>query len=501
MHSFFKMGAEIKKQIINSLIENDVLVGDEILSRLESVNDEEVLKKIKSNNEYLLDKEMFASVSSKNFINDIKKEDRKVKIISSYDPKPRKRTLKDFVSFFRRRYDFLLRILSQRQELKNLVSISRIKKKQEGETISAVGMISEISITTNGHYIITIEDDTGMFKFLVSKNSQNKELKESVKNLVLDEVIGLTGTIGNNIIFANNIIIPDVPLSKEFKKSPNEEFAVFIGDLHFGSKFFLHKEFERFKKWINGDVSDKKQREIAKKVRYLFILGDMVEGVGTYPGQENDLETPDIYDQYDLFNNFVKSLPSYINVIISPGNHDAVRVAEPQPPISEEYLKELYDMENVFIVSNPAIINIGESDNFSGFDVLIYHGYSFPYYADTVPSIRENGGQERVDLVMKYLLQKRHLAPSHKSTQYIPDSMKDCLIIKKIPDFFATGHIHRATYSVYRNVSLINASTWVGMTDYQEKLGLKPEPARAIAVNLSTRDARLLNFEGKKKDE
>ena len=151
-------------------------------------------------------------------------------------------------------------------------------------------------------------------------------------------------------------------------------------------------------------------------------------------------------------------------------------------------------MPNVFIVSSPAMVNIGAKDSFPGFDVLLYHGTSFQYYADKVKSISSAGGQKRADLIMKFLLQRRHLAPSHTSTQYMPEVEDDPLVIDKVPDFFVTGHIHRATIASYRNVALLNCSCWIAMTEYQEKVGLIPEPSRIIIANLQTRENRIMRF-------
>jgi len=57
------------------------------------------------------------------------------------------------------------------------------------------------------------------------------QLKLSAKDIVYDEIIGITGVNGDNIVFANNIIWPDVPTSKELKKSDDEKFALFLSDL------------------------------------------------------------------------------------------------------------------------------------------------------------------------------------------------------------------------------------------------------------------------------
>ncbi|MBI5880967.1 hypothetical protein HZB90_02450, partial [archaeon] len=172
-----------------------------------------------------------------------------------------------------------------------------------------------------------------------------------------------------------------------------------------------------------------------------------------------------------------------------------------QPTLYRDFAEPVWQLPNITMVSNPAVVNINSSKEFPGFDVLLYHGFSFPYYADNVESIRNNGGQQRVDLIMKFLLQRRHLAPTHKSNLYLPDPQKDNLVIDKIPDFFASGHIHRVSATSYRNVTLLSCSCWLEKTEYQEKRGLSPQPGRAILVNLQTRKVKIMNFYGTEETE
>lgn len=94
---------------------------------------------------------------------------------------------------------------------------------------------------------------------------------------------------------------------------------------------------------------------------------------------------------------------------------------------------------------------------------------------------------------MKFLLQKRHLAPTHGSNMYIPDE-EDPLIIKEIPDIFVSGHIHQTTVSNYRNVSMINSSCWVVQSEDNAKRGIVPNPCRIPIINLKTREVRIMNF-------
>jgi len=111
-----------------------------------------------------------------------------------------------------------------------------------------------------------------------------------------------------------------------------------------------------------------------------------------------------------------------------------------------------------------------------------------------VDSIRGKGGYDRADLIMKFLLKRRHLAPTHTSTLFVPYTDVDPLFIDIVPDFFVTGHIHKSTVSKYRNVTLISGSCWQSKTDFQEKVGHHPEPCRVPIVNLQTREAKILKF-------
>jgi DNA polymerase II small subunit len=416
----------------------------------------------------------------------------KVKIIISYQNTPQKHQLKDFTNIFLSRYYYLESLLRGRTELRGTLSISRALIKKDNEECSIIGLIDEIATTRNGNYIITMEDITGKMKILVTK--KNKELFELASDLVLDEVIGISGNCGDKIIFAKNIVWPDIPRSNILKKSPTEEYAVFLSDIHVGSNLFLEEEFIKFISWLKGDFGSPKHKEIASKVKYVFIAGDLVDGIGIYASQQEELAIDNIKGQYDHFSNLIKEIPKDKQIIMCPGNHDAVHLAEPQTQFYKEYASSIFELENATIVTNPAVVNIGKTDSFEGLNVLMYHGYSFDYYVANVPSIRLGGGYHRADLIMKFLLKRRHLAPTYKSTPYYPSHKIDPFLIKQIPDFFVTGHIHYSCVANYRGVTMISGSCWQDKTDFQEKLGHEPEPGRVPVVNLKTREVKVLRF-------
>jgi len=476
-----------KKEIVHYFLKKSILLSPDLLSTL---NQEENIAKAYT----LMQQNDLSKDTLSTFLNTRNsKPTLTSKVIIKYNcvDEPKKRTLQDFVSFFTSRYQQLSKILRGRKELDGLTSIGRALQNKGREKIAIIGIVMDKHLTRNGNYIITLEDQTGSIKVLISINKP--ELLEKAKDIVCDEVIGITGTTGDKIIFSDNLVYPDVPLTKELKKGPEEVYAVFLSDIHVGSLDFLEEEFNRFIKWIRGEAGNPEQRRMASLVRYIFIIGDLVDGVGIYPGQEEELALVDIKDQYSAFAKYIQQIPKHIQILICPGNHDAMRLAEPQLAIYPDMAEELYALPNVIMVSSPSIINIGSTQQFSGFDVLMYHGYSFDYYASNVESIRNNGGYDRSDLIMKFLLQRRHLAPTHTSTLYIPQEI-DQLVISEIPDFFVTGHIHKSCVANYRNITMISGSCFQATTAFQEKVGHHPEPGRVPVVNLQTRAVKIMRF-------
>jgi DNA polymerase II small subunit len=414
-----------------------------------------------------------------------------VEIEKSYDKLPSDKKMIDFVKFFNARYKALEQMISSRAQMQGRISIGRLKNKDDRQMVSIVGLVKDKEFTKNGHLILTMEDPTGSFKVLISKTKA--DLFNDGSELTLDEVIGVVGTTSKTLIFATEIIWPEVPFM-ELKKGEVDEYAIFLSDIHIGSKDFLGKELDRFIKWLNGEVGSPKNKMIASKVKYVFIAGDLVAGVGIYPSQYDDLVIKDIHEQYNAVIKLIDQIPKDKAVIISPGNHDAMRMSEPQPRLPRDLVEDLYHMENVFLVSNPAYVNIAKTDTFPGFNVLVYHGYCFDYYVANIEYIRNSGGYDRADLIMKFLLKRRHLAPSYSSTLYVVDPEKDNLVIEQVPDIFLTGHIHKSALKNHRNITLVCGSCWESKTAFQEKVGHNPEPCRVPIIHLKSRKMKILKF-------
>ncbi len=411
-------------------------------------------------------------------------------VLFSYDREGRTWTVGDFVSHFRVRFASLSRLLRARPELTNATSLVRAQN-VEG-AISLIGAIKEKRETKNKNVMLTLEDPTGWLRVVVSKSKP--EIYNLARDIVLDEVVGVTGSKKGEIVFVNDILLPEVPLAKELKKCPSDRLAAVISDIHAGSVNFLEEDFERFIKWIRGEFGNEEQRSLARRVSYLFILGDLVAGVGVYPGQEDELTILSIREQFRRVRGYLGQVPQHIHIIIIPGNHDGIRLAEPQPPLDREIAAPLYSLPNALILSNPSWLRLLKTESFPGFDFLLYHGSSLIYYANTVNSLRLAGGVERAGELMRFLLRRRHLAPTHGSTLYVPDPKEDPLFITRVPDFFLCGHLHKSEAVTYNSTTLICGSCWERQTEFEKKLGLRPEPARVPLIDFRTREIKVLNF-------
>ncbi|MGB9707890.1 MAG: metallophosphoesterase [Candidatus Pacearchaeota archaeon] len=408
-------------------------------------------------------------------------------VIDSHEFPAKKITVEDFVQYFRDRY-FVLKNCLQERDLVGLSSIGKISNQRR--ILSVIGLVYDIRYTKNKNMLIELEDMTSRIPIIIHKDKT--ELFEKAQNIVLDEVIAVTGAGSREIMFANDVIFPN--LAKEKKFSPKEELVAFTADIHIGSAKFLEQNFLKFIDWLNGNVGSEHQREIAKKIKYLFIVGDTVDGVGVYPKQEKELLIKDVREQYKLLAEYLGRIRKDVTIIMcAGGKHDAVRQIEPQPKISKEFAPELHQMDNVLLTVNPSVIRIGQTKDFQGFDVLMYHGDSFDYYGDAVDSLRLNNAKFKPDMISHFLLNKRHLAPSHTSTTYYP-SEKDYLVLRIIPDIFVTGHIHKSAVSHYNNILTISCSCWQSKTAYQEKFGHEPDPCKVPILNLKTGKVNIMDF-------
>lgn len=377
--------------------------------------------------------------------------------------------VEDYIAYFADRYGRLSGMIRGRC---NPVPIEALKRntRYKQEEFSVCGMVVDVRSTGNGHRMVELEDPTGSVNALFNKDRPDFAEAERI---VPDEVIGVRGSLSNegNLIFADQIFRPDIPFTHAPYSSDRKGAAVLISDIHVGSDTFLLDAWNRFADWLGES-----------EVSYLLVAGDLVDGIGIYPDQDKELVITNIYEQYDVLGEMLSSLPPHIRVILSPGNHDVVRGAEPQPAIPEKF-RSRYPSSCTF-VENPALVNL------QGVRFLMYHGRSF----DDLIGLMPGASYEKAHEIIPEMLKRRHLAPSYGRRTPIAADTVDRLIIDPIPEVVHTGHVHIYGISRYRNVLGINSGTWQSQTAFQKQMNIQPTPAVAIALNLKTLQPRVFDF-------
>jgi len=392
-------------------------------------------------------------------------------------------TIDGFVSHFRSRLQRLRSIVEQhRSSLSGLITnLESLNAYSSGRDIAVIGIISNKITTKNGNIMAVIEDETGEAKvmFMNGTNGQSKELFENARHLVNDEVIAVKGKISGPFVIAKELVWPDVPI--QMRKKVEDDVAIaFISDVHVGSKFFMEKNFANFIKWTNGNNEDR--NDMASKLKYIVIGGDVVDGIGVYPNQDRELTILDIYNQYRTFFNYVSMIPEYIHVFIIPGNHDAVQRAEPQPQLTADLVGD-FKMDNVHILPNPSFLTL------HGIQILAYHGTSLDSVISAIPGM----SYASPDKPMTEILKRRHLSPIWGGNIIVP-SRNDNMVMDKVPDILHMGHVHKNCINNYHGVDIINSGTWQSTTDYQLMQGHVPSPCLVPVYETKTNKFTNLSF-------
>jgi DNA polymerase II small subunit len=395
-------------------------------------------------------------------------------------------TTKDFTKLFVDRYSALRKILrKQRRELANAMPIEKVKKGGFKE-VQIVGIVKDVRTTSNGHRLIELEDESDIAKCIALKN--NREILNMANEIVLDEVIGIRGQLSKkgDLVVIKSVVYPDISIQNERHKADVPLYAAFLSDVHIGSKQFMEDEWQAFLRWINGEMGNSRQKDVAGKIKYLVIPGDVVDGIGIYPQQDKELSIVDVYRQYEALAEQLRLIPKHISMIIQPGNHDAVRPAEPQPTFEKE-IQDLFSGMNMTFVGNPCYFSL------HGVEILSYHGQSLLDYATNIQHLKYNEPVE----IMKVMLRKHHLAPTYGGYTPLAPEHFDYMVINRIPDIFVTGHVHLAQISDYRGITLINASSWQTQTTYQKMLNFVPDSGKLPIVNLMSGNVTMMDFSKK----
>src|SRR5437899_11794798 len=249
-------------------------------------------------------------------------EDRESKLEVVFDPTGKLGTtgaFDDFLRYFRNRFEKMSGLLKQRMDTRNSGTIADALSASANSKTRFVCMIMD-KREKPGKIFLTVDDTGDEATVLVTE--QNQTVYQTARRLLRDQVLFIEAKKTNSqLLIGENILLPEIP-ERRPDRSKEEVYAVLISDIHIGSKQFLKEPFDRVLGWLKGELGTPEQREIAGRVKYVMIGGDLVDGIGVYPRQEMDLLIPNIHQQYSGSAKYIGQIPEHMSVVMIPGNHD-----------------------------------------------------------------------------------------------------------------------------------------------------------------------------------
>jgi DNA polymerase II small subunit len=387
-------------------------------------------------------------------------------------------SIESIADLFKNRYEKIRKIFREQSGFRESGTIKEItnERKKIGykkRRYNVIGMVEDFKRTKSGGKLVTLEDPTGTMRIFIRKEDPASD------TLMVDDVIGIIGNFDKNsedMFWCDEVYYADILMNHQNKGGADYDpiSIAFISDLHMGSKYFLEDTWNKMVKWLNED-------KLAKNIKYLVLSGDCVDGAGVYPGQEKNLIISDVYEQYEYCARKLDEIPEHITPIILPGNHDAVRPAEPQPML-ESGIQQRFN--SAIHIGNPCRVNL------NGIDILSYHGKGMD---DMIPRLDGVTYDTSVE-VMKHMLKKRHLAPMWGERNALSPEEADQMVIETPPDIFITGHTHSHAFEWYRGVPLIVSSTMQGQTDFMNMLGYSSMKGYLTLYNIQSREVKVISF-------
>ena len=388
---------------------------------------------------------------------------------------------KDFFKLFDSRYKKTLKILSIRSESRQIRKIKYIKdlrnksrfsslanENERGKFVDSVFVAGLIMLKRNrkNDVELVIDDTTGSIPVVC----KTRELINEASTLVLDQMLMLEISLSkrnSNDFVIKDIIFPDIP-EHVSSKSGTESYVALISDLHVGSKYFMEKEFNDLLGWLSSED------DFVRKIKFICIAGDIVDGIGVYPNQDRELIDININSQMSYAAALLQKIPKRMHVFLIPGNHDPGRRALPQSALTN--LRDFQQLENFSIMGNPSLVELNKVK------LLMFHGQSLDDVIATVPGLSYSKPVE----AMKILLRSRHLSPIYGNRTPIAPESEDMLVIDDVPDVFHAGHVHTTQVGRYKGTLIVNSGAWQKQTKFQQTMGITPSPGICILVNLAT---------------
>ena len=173
-----------------------------------------------------------------------------------------------YSALFHSRYRALARMVRGRPELENLRPVREIRT-SEGPT-SIIGMVRDIRETVQRHHLIlTLDDETGSLEVLVPKDSPG-----SRSPFLPDEVVGVRLEFSKEPRRLPRVVAverPEVPRNRVLGRSRRPVRALFLSDLHLGSRSFLSENWGHLVDFLAGRGP---QGALASSVEYVVVAGD-----------------------------------------------------------------------------------------------------------------------------------------------------------------------------------------------------------------------------------
>jgi DNA polymerase II small subunit/DNA polymerase delta subunit B len=168
----------MKEKIVKQFLEEGILLSPDTLGRITESNAERMLERAKKEKAVV-----FSFQDEPELAIEVRKLQKKQKL-----------SPQDFASYYNARFDGLRDILQKKME--DVVSVANAKK--SGSSITTIGMVRE---QTQRGFIM--EDTTGWIEVITR-----------VEDVAADDVIAVKGGVKEEKLFAEEIIWPDIPMSR-----------------------------------------------------------------------------------------------------------------------------------------------------------------------------------------------------------------------------------------------------------------------------------------------
>lgn len=384
----------------------------------------------------------------------------------------------DFSAFrqlFQNRFEQLSSIFMENFDDSDAILDSEMREEEIPKDKSGIliGMVQDTRVLHTNKFVIQLEDPkSGIITNCVMV--QDSPSFPEYRDIIRDTVIGISGILPKNFrggditaFWGRDIIRPGFSPT-QFNPIKNPHKLLFIADLHFGSKYFSRSVFAKLIKFLTLQDLDPIYKNITKEIKTIIIVGDLVDGVGRFSDQKEQISSYSLQAQYQGLAKALMEIPSHIQILIIPGEHDATQAALPQPAIDRQISQALLTIPNLTSHGNPLRLSLEKMK------LLIFHGQG--NYELFQKSFQKPNAKPT--LAIKHLLEYRHLYPEYGSYNPLAPFKRDYLVIDEVPDVIVSGHLHHAYFEEYKGIKIITCGTF--QRDNQKKTQLEGKASLGI---------------------